>query len=287
MDEFLTLCRAFGHLEELSQAGGGNISVKIDDTVSIIKSSGFALSEVSSSKGHTIINHQKVKESLNETIEPSLDSFVISGPKPSLETYFHSFLKKYVVHIHPTILLPHLCSGASCCIPYQKPGFELSKSIYKQYKHEGCIHLQNHGVIFTSDTISDLLEIAHQEYETYRPTSSISLKQYWSIQSEFPDLYIYKVSRVETEAYLPIVKQYNIRKLTPDIALFLYDSVFVEHDWLFIKASTKSKCLSILEIFRSYCDSVKDCKHSLSELQVAEIIHMPQERYRLVHNIST
>jgi len=285
MDDFLFLCRAFGHLEELSQGGGGNISVKIDNETSIIKSSGVSLSDVSRSSGYTIINHKTVKDSLTGT-EPCLDSCVIVGPKPSLETYFHSFLKKYVVHIHPTVMLPHLCSKATCCIPYQKPGFELSKSIYNQYKGEPCIHLQNHGVIFTSDTISELLDIAHIEYEKYRPSTSISLKEYWKVQSEFPDSYVYKLSHVETQTYLPIVKQYNIRKLTPDIALFLYDSVFIEGNYLFIKAQTKSKCLSILEVFRSYCDIVDQCKHSLSELEVAEIIHMPAERYRLVHSIS-
>lgn len=285
MNDFLFLCRAFGHLEELSQGGGGNISVKIDNETSIIKASGVSLSDVCRSNGHTIINHRIVKDSLKDK-EPLLDSCVIVGPRPSLETYFHSFLKKYVVHVHPTVMLPHLCSKASCCIPYQKPGFELSKTIYNQYNGESCIHLQNHGVIFTADTITELLEIAHTEYEKYRPMTSISLKQYWNIQSEFPDMYIYKLSYVETQAYLPIVKQYNIRKLTPDIALFLYDSVFIEDNHLFIKAQTKSKCISILEVFRSYCEIVDQCKHSLSEIQVAEIIHMPAERYRLVHNIS-
>jgi len=287
MDDFLFLCRAFGQAEELAQGGGGNISVKLDDTLSIIKSSGVALCDVSKTYGHTIINHKQVEETLKTEEPTSLEAFVIIGPRPSLETYFHSFLKKYVVHIHPTIMLPHLCEKHDCCIPYQKPGYDLSVTIYKQYKGESCIHLRNHGVIFTADSIPELLEIAHQEYERYRPSNYISLRDFWNIQAEYPDMYVYKLSRAETHVYLPIVKRWNIRKITPDIALFLYDSVFIEKEQLFIKGVSKSKCLTILEVFRSYCEIVEQCKHSLTELEVADILYMPAERYRLVHTMST
>jgi ribulose-5-phosphate 4-epimerase/fuculose-1-phosphate aldolase len=274
-------------LEEISQAGGGNISIKLNDEFSIIKSSGVSLCNVSLTYGHTIIDHKKVKESLLFQEEPLLESMSIVGPKPSLETYFHSFLKKYVVHVHPTVMLPHLCEKHSCCIPYQKPGFELSKTIYRQYKGESIIHLQNHGVIFTSDTLEDIFRIAHLEYELFRPAHFISLRDFWNIQEEYQGFYIYKLSNVERDVYLPIVKRWNIRKLTPDMALFLQDSVFVENNHIFIKANTKSKCLSILEIFRSYCESTDHCKHALSELEIADILHMPSERYRLVHKAST
>lgn len=280
MDDFLLLCRAFGQLEDLTQSGGGNISVKISDSISIIKSSGVSLSDVTRRYGFTILNHAAVLEGLKSQTEQALDSFVISGPKPSLETHFHCFLKKYVVHIHPTVFLPHLCSGASCCIPYQKPGFQLSKTIYSHYDEQPCIHLANHGIILTANTIPELLDVAHQEYERFRPAHSISLRAFWNIQAEHSDSYIYKLSRAETDAYLPILKRYNIRKITPDISLFLHDSVLVENDFLFIKAPTKQKCLSILEILRSYCESTEHCRTTLTELQAVDILLMPSEQYR-------
>jgi ribulose-5-phosphate 4-epimerase/fuculose-1-phosphate aldolase len=280
MDDFLFLCRAFGQLEDLTQSGGGNISVKISESISIIKSSGVSLSDVSRTYGFTILDHARVVEGLVSQTETPLDAVVISGPKPSLETHFHCFLKKYVVHIHPTILLPHLCSGDPCCIPYEKPGFHLSKTIYNRYTQQSCIHLANHGIILTADTIPELLTIAHEEYERFRPAHSISLREFWSIQSEYPDSYIYKLSRAETDAYLPILKRYNIRKITPDVALFLHDSVLIENDFLFIRAPTKQKCLSILEILRSYCECTEQCRTTLTELQAVDVRLMPSEQYR-------
>lgn len=281
MDEFLFLCRAFGQLEDLSQAGGGNISVKISDTTSIIKSSGVSLSEVTATYGYTILNHKQVFESLGSTVEPSLESFVQPGSmKPSLESYFHCFLKKYVVHIHPTLLLPHLCSGAPCCISYESPGFELSKTVYAHYTNQTCIHLANHGVIFTADTIPELLECAHQEYERFRNGRSISLRTFWDIQKEHPNMYIYKLSHAETCAYLPILTQFGLRPITPDFVVFLYDSLIIRDNQLFIKAPSKLKCLSILEVLRSYCDCVASCDRILTDEQVTTILHMPAEHYR-------
>jgi ribulose-5-phosphate 4-epimerase/fuculose-1-phosphate aldolase len=280
MDEFLRLCRAFGQLDELAQAGGGNISVKLDDTYSLIKASGVSLAEVTREKGHCIVNHARIHEAMSMGIEASLEESTVTSGKPSLEVYFHSFMKRYTVHIHPTVLLPYLCGPCPEGISYAKPGFELSEEVYKQWKGESVVYLKNHGVIFTCDTLDTLLGIAHETYERFRTPKYVSLDMYWNLQYEYPDYFIYKVSIAETRVYLPILKQHNIRKLTPDIALFLYDSVFIEGNFIFIRAPTKQACLGILEVLRSYCEVVEQCKHTLTEMEVAAILHWPAEKYR-------
>lgn len=280
MDDFRKLCRAFGCLEELAQGAGGNISVKLDDRYSIIKASGYALSDVTAAAGFTIVNHAEVCASLDGDTEPDLQSFVVTGPRPSLETYFHSFLKKYVVHIHPTVMLRHLCGRHSCCIPYQKPGFGLSKTIRDMYTGQFEIHLQNHGVIYTADTIEELLDQAHLSYERFRTPQYPSLKSFWTIQAEHRDCYVMKLSPAESNAYSPILSRWNIRNLTPDIALFLHNSVLLQNGRVYIYAPTKQKCLHILEVLRSYCESVSPELQSLSELQVAEVLYWPAELYR-------
>lgn len=272
MDDFLFLCRAFGHLEDLVQGPGGNISVKLDTNTMVIKSSGVSLADVTKTSGYTLLRHT--------AIECGLGLATICGPPPSMETYFHSFLKKYVVHIHPTVMLQHLCGGNSCCVPYQKPGPELGKTIQERYSGEFCIHLANHGVIFTSDSLEDLLEKAHVLYETFRRDPYIPLHTFWKIQKEYPNEFVHKLSYAESVAYLPILLKHNIRKLTPDIALFLYDSVFIEDTYIFIRGSTKQKCLQYLEVLRSYCESVLTSKYTLTENQVAEVLHSPAEIFR-------
>jgi len=272
MDDFLFLCRAFGHLEDLVQGPGGNISVKLDTNTMVIKSSGVALADVTKTSGYTLLRHT--------AIDHGLGSATICGPPPSMETFFHSFLKKYVVHIHPSVALEHLCGDNPCCVPYQKPGPELAKTIQERYAGEFCIHLANHGLIFTSDSLEDLLEKADREYDTFRIDPYISLRTFWRIQSEYPLEFVHKLSYAESAAYLPILLKYNVRKLTPDIALFLYDSVFIEDTDIFIRGATKQKCLQYLEVLRSYCESVPNAEKALTENQVAEVLHSPAEIFR-------
>jgi ribulose-5-phosphate 4-epimerase/fuculose-1-phosphate aldolase len=284
MDEFVRLCKAFGPLEELVQAGGGNISVKLTDTVSVIKASGVALSDVTHEKGYALVYHRNVEESLASSEEPDIMKFVVSGTaKPSLETYFHSFLKKYVVHLHPTALLPFLCKSDPSFIPYHKPGFELSRRIKARYNGESVIYLQNHGVIFTSDSYDELLRDVVHTYEQFRSPEQTYLPEFWNLQAQYPGLYIHRLSVAETRAYLPILRQQNIKPVTPDIALFLHGTVLVEHGSIYIKGPTKQKCLAILEVLRSYCECVDRIELKLTEMQVAEILYWPSEIERRNH----
>lgn len=276
MDEFLRLCRRFGQLEDLVQAGGGNISVKVSDTLSIIKSSGIALSDVTRDKGYTVYDHAKLSTCLNAP----LDTVVVVGPAPSLETYFHCFLAKYVVHLHPTTMLPMLCSSVvpAGTIPYHKPGLDLAVAIRAAYTPgQQVVFLQNHGVIFTADTIEDLMRVADETYEQLRMPRFVPLKLFWSLQDEFRDEYVYRVPPADTQIYLPILFANNVRNLTPDIALFLYGRIHIEDGFLFLHAPTKSACLATLEVLRSYCEVGSQCQKHLTEMQVADILHWPAE----------
>ncbi len=279
MDDFLLLCRRFGQLEDLVQGGGGNISVKLSDTHSVIKSSGYALSDVTREKGFTFFSHVDVHP------DKPLAECVVSGPPPSMETYFHVFLDKYVVHLHPTTMLPDLCSTKleeEVFVPYLKPGPELAEGVRQVWKKGyAVIFLQNHGVIFTSNSLESILSIATGVYETMRLPQYISLEDFWKIQDEFAPDYVYKVSLAETRAYLPVLRKHNIRNLTPDIALFLRNSVHIEEDHLFLHAPTKQKCLAILEVLRSYCEVVDQCETSLTEHQLVKVLMCPTEKKRL------
>lgn len=277
MEDFLLLCRRLGQLEELAQAGGGNISVKLSDTLSVIKSSGVALSDVTKDKGFTLYDHVKLAKDLDVPLE----SVVITGPPPSLETYFHCFLDRIVVHLHPTAMLSTLCrKGVPNVVPYRKPGVELAKEIRKSWTGGRVILLQNHGLILTGSTVPEVLELCARTYELYRTDKYIPLQTFWSMQDEFPGSYVYKVCPAETAAYLPILRKRNVRNLTPDIAVFLHNAVHIEGPYLFIVGPSKSKCLAILEVLRSYCEVVDECETALCEMDVAELLHWPAELRR-------
>ena len=273
----MTLCRRFGHLEDLVQAGGGNISVKVSDSISLIKSSGVALCDVTKDKGYTVYDHG----TLSANLDVPLDAVVVAGPAPSLETYFHCFLKRIVVHLHPTAMLPRLCrKTVPDAIPYCKPGVDLAKLIRSSWKGEPTLLLQNHGLIITGETVEEVMEVSSRIYELYRSERSIPLPLFWSVQDIFPDHYVYKVCHAETGVYLPILHAFNVRNLTPDIALFLHKAIHTDGPFLFLHAPTKSKCLAILEVLRSYCECVSPELHALTEMQVADILYWPAELNR-------
>lgn len=277
MEDFLLLCRRLGQLEELAQAGGGNISVKVSDTISVIKSSGVALSDVTKDKGFTFYDHVKLAKDLDVPLE----SVVITGPPASLETYFHCFLDRIVVHLHPTSMLSTLCrKGVPTIVPYRKPGVELAKEIRKSWMGGRVILLQNHGLILTGGTVPEVLELCARTYELYRTERYVPLKTFWAMQDEFPDSYVYRVCPAETAVYLPILRKRNVRNLTPDIAVFLHNAVHIVDDFLFLVGPTKAKCLAILEVLRSYCEVVEDCETALCEMDVAELLHWPAELRR-------
>jgi rhamnose utilization protein RhaD (predicted bifunctional aldolase and dehydrogenase) len=277
MDDFVLLCRRLGQLEELAQAGGGNISVKLSETVSVIKSSGVSLSDVTRDKGYTLYDHAK----LSADLDVPLSSVVITGPAPSLETYFHCLLKRITVHLHPTAMLPFLCKkDVSHAVPYRKPGVDLAKEIRTAWSGGPVLLLQNHGLIVTGDTVDEVLDLCARTYDLYRTERYVPLKQFWAMQDEFRDSYVYKVCPAETAAYMPILRKQNVRNLTPDIALFLHNAVHIDGPYLFIVGPSKTKCLSILEVLRSHCEVVDECETALREMDVADILYWPAELKR-------
>lgn len=280
MDDLIKLCRACS-LDELAQAGGGNISVK-DGSIMYIKSSGYSISDVKKDYGYVGVNTDSVLQSLQHDKEPcSIDEFIVYGKeRPSLEMYFHSFLKKYVVHLHPTCMMGMLCSNNSELISYKRPGFELSKTIYEsEYKHNSILYLKNHGIIIHSDEYNEMLTILQSIHEKHKKYWSTNLNEFWKIQNMYPNDYIYRVPYHESLIFLQHTDML-IRPITPDIVLFLTDSLVTTDDSIYIKAIHKAKCLSILEVLRSYCLSVDECKTELCQSETDDILDWNVEKYR-------
>jgi fructose-1,6-bisphosphatase/inositol monophosphatase family enzyme/NDP-sugar pyrophosphorylase family protein/ribulose-5-phosphate 4-epimerase/fuculose-1-phosphate aldolase len=188
MDRIITelkqICATFADNIQYVQGGGCNISIK-DGDIMIIKASGYTLSDMIKKGGYLqlkykeLANVYKVGHELSENEARILIKKLILSQdqnlKPSIETAFHSFLPKYVIHLHPIYLNVILClkdceqilnklftKQKHTIIDYKRPGHELSqevaKKIDKNHQEVKIIFLKNHGLIVASNNINKCLE---------------------------------------------------------------------------------------------------------------------------------
>lgn len=170
-----------GERFDLVQAGGGNISVKHNNLM-FIKASGYNLSTLNEYSGYvTIDNSLLLNNILNNNTHDVLFYNYIGNKRSSIETYMHSILKKYTLHLHPIqinkILISkkakELINGIypdSLIIDYFTPGIKVCNEILKNYNSQNIIFLLNHGIIITTDNYNEvftLLEDLLTKFESY------------------------------------------------------------------------------------------------------------------------
>lgn len=189
LDALIKMSKYAGQRFDLVQAGGGNTSVKFGNQM-YIKASGYLLSELTNTTGHTIVETDKVvailddaevleiadKKEKDATASRKLQLAKISdGPRPSIETYLHALLYKHTLHVHSisvNLFTSHQnwlqkmaeLDSEALCVRYETPGIELALELKKQmevYKEDfgrlpHVIFLQNHGLIISSDNYEDI-----------------------------------------------------------------------------------------------------------------------------------
>jgi HAD superfamily hydrolase (TIGR01549 family) len=205
------LCRYFGERFDLTQAAGGNISIKSDHII-LIKSSGVELGNVTDKSGYSIVKNKDnpnghflgttgLSEDVKDGDYKDLNYYnMFNSNRASMETYMHSFLDTYVIHIHPIQVNKILIRKDareiigklfpdSIFIDYIKPGIDLSKVIYdsvKNIKGDKLIFLGNHGMIFSThqylniiNTIEYIMDKCEEylgiNYSKYKIVNAISL----------------------------------------------------------------------------------------------------------------
>ena len=68
MQGFIQISKYAGMRNDLAQAGGGNTSVKLDDRVMLVKSSGFQLADVSENSGYSKIDYRLIEDYFKENL---------------------------------------------------------------------------------------------------------------------------------------------------------------------------------------------------------------------------
>lgn len=193
MQDFIRISKYAGMRNDLAQAGGGNTSVKIDDHIMLVKSSGFQLADVNEQTGYSKVDYKKIVEYFREHVEPYeedvfteekgnqlLKEAQIEGGRASIETFLHAITGKYTLHSHPLLVniltaredaekIIHELFPKAVFVPYRKPGAALAEAynkIYRAGEAQGAdgsiVFLQNHGLVISGDDGDVVIEKTEQ-----------------------------------------------------------------------------------------------------------------------------
>jgi len=212
LTDFIKLSKYAGERFDLIQAGGGNTSVKLDDSAMLIKSSGYYLSEINELKGYTRVNFRKIINILENpallTITDKKKQDIFAGrlikeallepkAKPSIETFLHCLFYKYTLHSHPLTVNAITCKynwreilteffPNSLLVNYKTPGVELGlelnhelKSYINQVsKKPQLVFLQNHGMIVSANTPAEVVQITEHTVSILEHYLNIDYEKY-------------------------------------------------------------------------------------------------------------
>lgn len=193
MQDFIKISKYAGMRNDLAQAGGGNTSVKLDDRVMLVKSSGFQLADVNEKTGYSTVDYRKIVDYFKENVEAHEEDVLteevgkellkeaqIEGERASIETFLHAVTGKYTLHSHPTLVniltareggmeILHTLFPNAVFVPYRKPGAALAETYYKLYRKkqaEGAdgsvIFLANHGLVVSGGDGDQVIEVTGQ-----------------------------------------------------------------------------------------------------------------------------
>ncbi len=178
MQDFIRISRYAGMRNDLAQAGGGNTSVKLDEDVMLVKSSGFQLADVNEQTGYSRVNYRTITDYFRDHVGTHSEDVLteengkallakaqIDGGRASIETFLHAVTGKYTLHSHPTLVniltareggmdILHSLFPQAVFVPYRKPGAALAETYYKLYREQQAqgadgqvVFLANHGLV--------------------------------------------------------------------------------------------------------------------------------------------
>lgn len=189
MQDFITISRYAGMRNDLAQAGGGNTSMKVDDKIMLVKSSGFQLADVDEQTGYSKVDYKKIADYFTQNVagqnedvfteeigKQLLKDVHMEGGRASIETFLHAITGKYTLHSHPTLVniltaradgmeILHKLFPKAVLVPYRKPGAALAETYYKLFKEQeaqgadgNMVFMANHGLVISGDSGKQVIE---------------------------------------------------------------------------------------------------------------------------------
>jgi len=308
-NQLIFLSKYFGQSNLNVQGPGGNISIKLNDII-FIKSSGSVLGNIAYNDGYCLANNKMCLELLDVKKDLELKNTKIIGHKiPSMETFFHSFMKKYTVHIHFTLANIFFCRNEKYhlrnfpyyykVIPYIPPGIKLSESIKSFYDDETDIYfLENHGMVITNDNYLKIIEMYEFIYEYFNDLLNNAFdKEYQSFFIQKSIFNNFGKSVVVRNISFPTDILYNIKYCFPDLAIFIEKicitdelsnidykaNIIIYKNGVFVVGDTLQKCYYIIELLDKYkilCDYSYDNLKIIDDTKYLQ--NMEQEKFRKI-----
>jgi len=311
-----------GERFDLVQAGGGNSSVKIDEFM-FIKASGYNLTNIDENNGYVTMNNIKLVEDIfKENIKDILHYNIIGDKRGSIETFMHSILKKYTIHLHPIQVNRILVSinateiineiyPNSLIIEYFTPGIKVCNKIKENYNNENVIFLLNHGIIITSDNISEvynLIKDVLEKFESYQNMDFLKYKNTNKISKTINN--VFKIDNISYLCEDQIINYYLNNNLElfkesiafPDCLIYcgikvlfglenidkyktLYNAppkIIIENNLIYLNSHSITKCKEIEDVLKSnllILDSNFE-KNYLSHDEICLLNNWDAEKYR-------
>jgi len=259
------------------QGGGGNTSVKLNNSKMAIKASGIKLKDMTQELGYSIVDYSLLNNYLDspdsddEKFSKKIASFVVETEnRPSIETGFHSLLGQYVIHTHSAFVNVLTCSTEgyeeilkmfpnSIWVKYATPGrdltIELKKNIPCPLPEEGSIFLQNHGLIVWALSHEKAIEIHNNISETIKDL--LGLTSFLFDSNTF---------------HAPNTNQFEI--LFPDQAVYTIDEEGI------LKSVGAQETIYTYDYILTNIKRIGYSPSFLSKDEVDKILDMESEKYR-------
>jgi rhamnose utilization protein RhaD (predicted bifunctional aldolase and dehydrogenase) len=257
------------------QGGGGNTSVKLDNTQMAIKASGVPLKDMQIDQGIAIVNYNRVNSyhdspALSEdAYSDAINNFALAGSgRPSIETGFHALLGKYVIHSHSVFLNVLLCSEEgknivislfpdSVWVNYCTPGKNLTLAIKKALEEtkdvfEGLIFLESHGMISTASSYQKCIDL-HNE-------CNMLVKSKFSLND--------------------FLVQENIETASPEYFIFPDQAIYMSAEQIEKKTKASIETVSAVQYLESSMKHLGLTPKKLSNENIRVLNNMSSEKYR-------
>lgn len=184
--------RAAGCRPDLTQGGGGNVSVKIGAERMLVKASGSRLKDLTPRSGYSLVNYGNIRRRIasgpggedefsDYILAQALEIKGVPAAKPSIETGFHALLNTVVIHTHSVYAnilnmseeghkLARGMFPSAEFIPYKPPGPQLCSAINERCRAAGpqIFFLAGHGLAVAHAGAEGALELNEKVNETVR-----------------------------------------------------------------------------------------------------------------------
>lgn len=205
LKQFIRMSKYAGMREDLIQAGGGNSSVKLDRRRMLIKASGVQLADITQETGYATVNPEVIVEYFDkETMHASeqdgkalLNACLLSGMRPSIETFLHSATAAFTLHTHPMVVnvltarkngmqVLHELFPEALLVDYATPGIRLAEEYFKACKNSSnngadafeLIFLKNHGMIVSGKTGEEVIRKTEEVLGTIENYLAVTMTPY-------------------------------------------------------------------------------------------------------------